>query len=149
MTIIKLNILIKLEAYQIAELGVARTFQNTPDVSKTMTVEQDIGWVSIVVTKTISFPLYYPQVLDIFQNQKKSVVFWLKTLLNLFELNSIRNTIVSNLPLGYQRKVELVRALATTPKLLLLDEPAAGLMSQRKKNFECSSIRFWQLYRYP
>ena len=48
-------------------------------------------------------------------------------ILNVFELDSYADTFASNLPYGKQRKLEIARALATNPKLLLLDEPAAGM----------------------
>ena len=48
-------------------------------------------------------------------------------ILKVFELDSYADTFASNLPYGKQRKLEIARALATNPKLLLLDEPAAGM----------------------
>ncbi len=48
-------------------------------------------------------------------------------LLKVFELDGEADTLASNLPYGKQRKLEIARALATKPKLLLLDEPAAGM----------------------
>ena len=50
-----------------------------------------------------------------------------KELLRIFDLEQDRNSLACNLPYGKQRKLEIARALATTPKLLLLDEPAAGM----------------------
>lgn len=50
-----------------------------------------------------------------------------KELLRVFGLEEIRNQLAGNLPYGKQRKLEIARALATSPSLLLLDEPAAGM----------------------
>lgn len=50
-----------------------------------------------------------------------------KEILRIFDLENMRNDLSSNLPYGKQRKLEIARALATNPKLLLLDEPAAGM----------------------
>jgi branched-chain amino acid transport system ATP-binding protein len=50
-----------------------------------------------------------------------------KELLRIFDLEEERNNLACNLPYGKQRKLEIARALATNPKLLLLDEPAAGM----------------------
>ena len=50
-----------------------------------------------------------------------------KELLDIFGLKEERNILACNLPYGKQRKLEIARALATSPKLLLLDEPAAGM----------------------
>ena len=54
-------------------------------------------------------------------------------LLNVFDLAGERDTLASNLPYGKQRKLEIVRAMATDPKLLLLDEPAAGMNPNETK----------------
>ena len=48
-------------------------------------------------------------------------------ILKVFDLDGEANTLASNLPYGKQRKLEIARAIATEPKLLLLDEPAAGM----------------------
>ncbi|MBE7064042.1 MAG: ABC transporter ATP-binding protein, partial [Ruminococcaceae bacterium] len=53
-----------------------------------------------------------------------------KELLRIFDLEEERNSLACNLPYGKQRKLEIARALATNPKLLLLDEPAAGMNPQ-------------------
>jgi len=53
-----------------------------------------------------------------------------KELLRIFDLEEERNNLACNLPYGKQRKLEIARALATSPKLLLLDEPAAGMNPQ-------------------
>ena len=50
-----------------------------------------------------------------------------KEILRIFDLEEERNNLACNLPYGKQRKLEIARALATSPKLLLLDEPAAGM----------------------
>ena len=54
-------------------------------------------------------------------------------LLKVFDLDGERDTLASNLPYGKQRKLEIVRAMATDPKLLLLDEPAAGMNPNETK----------------
>ena len=51
-------------------------------------------------------------------------------ILKVFDLDGYANTLAGNLPYGQQRKLEIARALATKPKLLLLDEPAAGMNPQ-------------------
>ena len=62
-------------------------------------------------------------------------------LLKVFELDSEADTLASNLPYGKQRKLEIARALATNPKLLLLDEPAAG-MNPNETNELVDTISF-------
>ena len=55
-------------------------------------------------------------------------------LLKVFDLDQEADFLASNLPYGKQRKLEIARALATNPKLLLLDEPAAGMNQMKQKN---------------
>jgi branched-chain amino acid transport system ATP-binding protein len=64
-----------------------------------------------------------------------------KEILNIFGLLSERNNLACNLPYGKQRKLEIARALATNPKLLLLDEPAAGMNPQETEEL-MDTIRF-------
>jgi branched-chain amino acid transport system ATP-binding protein len=62
-------------------------------------------------------------------------------LLKIFGLYEAKNTLACNLPYGKQRKLEIARALATNPKLLLLDEPAAGMNPQETAEL-VETIRF-------
>lgn len=62
-------------------------------------------------------------------------------LLKVFDLDGECNYLASNLPYGKQRKLEIARALATNPKLLLLDEPAAGMNPNETKEL-MDTIRF-------
>ena len=64
-----------------------------------------------------------------------------RELLDVFGLDEERRTVASNLPYGKQRKLEIARALATGPKLLLLDEPAAGMNPQETAELT-ETIRF-------
>ena len=64
-----------------------------------------------------------------------------KELLKIFGLENERNTLACNLPYGKQRKLEIARALATNPKLLLLDEPAAGMNPNETEEL-METIRF-------
>ena len=57
-----------------------------------------------------------------------------KEILRIFDLEEERNNLACNLPYGKQRKLEIARALATNPKLLLLDEPAAGMNPNETKD---------------
>ena len=64
-----------------------------------------------------------------------------KELLRIFDLEEERNNLACNLPYGKQRKLEIARALATSPKLLLLDEPAAGMNAHETEDL-VKTIRF-------
>ena len=64
-----------------------------------------------------------------------------KELLRIFDLENERNSLACNLPYGKQRKLEIARALATNPKILLLDEPAAGMNPHETEDL-AKTIRF-------
>lgn len=110
--------------YQISREGVVRTFQNIRLFS-TLSVVQNIGiamhkagpysfWAAIFQTKKFSrFEV------DFIQRAKE--------LLEIFGLSHLAEEEAGSLPYGIQRRVEIIRALAANPRLLLLDEPAAGL----------------------
>jgi branched-chain amino acid transport system ATP-binding protein len=68
-----------------------------------------------------------------YHNEEKRIDEEINDLLNLFELYEFADEYARNLPYGEQRKIEIVRALATKPKLLLLDEPAAGTNPTEKR----------------
>lgn len=69
-----------------------------------------------------------------FYNSEKEMKERAMDLLEVFDLHKIYANKASNLPYGDQRKLEIVRALATKPKLLFLDEPAAGMNASESKN---------------
>lgn len=109
---------------QVARLGIARTFQNIRLFNQ-MTVEQNIlvGMNSHMSTKLFQDVLRLPA------HWKQEAEFHDKAmdLLGIFNMQKYANELAGNLPYGAQRRLEILRALGTGPKLLLLDEPAAGM----------------------
>jgi len=116
-----------LPPHQITQNGIARTFQNIrlfPEMSVLDNVLVATHFRSNVgVTSSILRNQTFHTEEAIHRNHALQ-------LLTLFGLESLANELAANLPYGSQRRLEIARALATKPKLLLLDEPAAGMNPQ-------------------
>ena len=109
---------------QASKLGIARTFQNIRLFDK-MTVEENvrIGLHNQIRYDMISGILRMPRYWKAEKAQHDKTL----ELLNIFDMAGMADERAGSLPYGAQRRLEIVRALATNPKLLLLDEPAAGM----------------------
>ena len=108
----------------VAELGIGRTFQNLA-LFRTMTVRQNIllGGHCRTASGFLANALRLPSV----GREERQLAAQTEALIELLDLRSVAETQVMDLPFGTQKRVELGRALASQPKLLLLDEPAGGL----------------------
>ena len=122
----------------INKAGIARTFQNIR-LFKNLSVLDNvkIGLHNGMKYSTVAGIFRLP---SFFKTEKKMDEKALE-LLKVFELDGSADTLASNLPYGKQRKLEIARAIATNPKLLLLDEPAAG-MNPNETNELMETIRF-------
>ena len=109
---------------EICQAGIARTFQNIRLFTR-MSVQDN---VKAALHNHIKYSLA-TSILHIgtYAKQERKMDEEALEILNVFELDGYADTLASNLPYGKQRKLEIARALATKPKLLLLDEPAAGM----------------------
>lgn len=111
----------------ITRCGIARTFQNIR-LFNNMTV-----WENVQVGRHCRFG---ESIFDDMFNSRRKLQeerrsnAYLQELLAMFNLYHLKGELARNLPYGVQRKLEIVRALASEPKLLLLDEPAAGMNAQ-------------------
>lgn len=120
--------------------GIARTFQNIR-LFNNMTVISNVmvGLHNLPEFKCSPFTSMF-RLPRHFSNEKK-MRQRAKELLEIFGLLEERNVLACNLPYGKQRKLEIARALATNPKLLLLDEPAAGMNpTETAELLECIKI---------
>ena len=113
--------------YKIASLGLSRTFQNIR-LFKDMTVLENVlvGMANqnklYLLASFLRLPKFYHSEAKLRQKAME--------LLAIFDLDGDAETLAKNLPYGQQRRLEIVRALATEPKILFLDEPAAGMNPQ-------------------
>jgi len=124
--------------YQVAALGISRTFQNIR-LFRELTVLDN---VKISFHKNIKYNLFHSIMRTRrFYLEEKNIENKAVELLKVFNLEDKKDFIAKNLPYGEQRKLEIVRALATEPKLLLLDEPAAGMNPQETQDLK-RLIRF-------
>ena len=112
---------------RIARLGISRTFQNIR-LFKTMTVLENVK-VSRHMRKEqglLDAIMRTPRL----REEEESVEHDAMELLRIFHLDDRAHELARNLPYGSQRRLEIARALATKPRVLLLDEPAAGMNPQ-------------------
>jgi len=118
-----------LSSPKIAALGIARTFQNIRLFGR-LSVFDNVRVACNLHRRTS--PLQSLIRLGTFRADEAAITRRVEELLSLFNLLRFRDTPATSLPYGEQRRLEIVRALATEPKLLLLDEPAAGMNPAEK-----------------
>lgn len=129
-----------LSPIQINRKGIARTFQN-------IRLFNNMSVIRNVLVGLHNQPDYHCSFFEsVFRlprhfKVEKAMRERAKELLRVFDLEKERNQLASNLPYGKQRKLEIARALATNPKLLLLDEPAAGMNPNETEEL-MQTIRF-------
>ncbi|CEH28124.1 leucine/isoleucine/valine transporter ATP-binding subunit [Aneurinibacillus migulanus] len=119
-----------LAPYQITRKGISRTFQNIRlfgDLSVLDNVK--VAYHSLAKHSILSSILRLPSHFSGEKEMEEKAVEFLK----IFNLDGLKYEMAKNLPYGQQRRLEIARALAAHPKLLLLDEPAAGMNPQETK----------------
>ena len=105
-------------------MGVARTFKNIRLFSELSVLDNVKTGLHNQITYSFAESMFH---LDSYRKKEKQMDEKAMELLSVFGLESVADYRAANLPYGKQRKLEIARALATEPKLLLLDEPAAGM----------------------
>lgn len=139
-----------LKPHKVTSLGVARTFQNIR------------LWNDMTVLDNIRVAQHYQLGYGFFQSvirnkrykqREAEIAKEAEELLEIFDLKRFATELPKNLPYGTQRKLEIARALSSHPKLLLLDEPAAGLNSSDVKDlirlvrwiYETFDVSIWMI----
>lgn len=117
--------------YQVASLGIARTFQNIA-LFDGMSVLDNImtGRLTLMRSGLFSQALWWGRAQKEEEEHREKV----EKIIDFLEIQNIRKTPVGRLPYGLKKRVELARALAAEPKILLLDEPMAGMNVEEKED---------------
>ena len=123
----RVHVINKMSPAQLNKIGIARTFQNIRLFGK-LTVADNVR-IALHNSRTVN-PLDVLFRTSKFRRDEKMMTGKAMQLLKLFKIDNKADEYAKNLPYGEQRKLEIVRALASKPKLLLLDEPAAGMNGQ-------------------
>ncbi|MGC6768551.1 ABC transporter ATP-binding protein [Enterococcus sp. LJL51] len=123
----KTHILNGMKPYKIADMGLSRTFQNIR-LFKELTVMDNV----LIAMNSKNKEGIFSSILRLpsFYKKEDKLRIKVKELLSIFGMEEKAEHLAKNLPYGEQRRLEIVRALATDPKVLFLDEPAAGMNPQ-------------------
>jgi len=121
----------KLPPYRIAKLGIARTFQNVALYSGLSTIDNLMAARHVLMKGN-----FFTGGIYLGWGQREEVTHRkaVEEIIDFLEIQVIRKQIVANLPYGLRKRVDLGRALALEPKILLLDEPMAGMNVEEKED---------------
>lgn len=136
----------RLARHKIAELGIARTFQNIQLYTGLTAVEnlmaaRHIHFKHGALAGGIYFGWAHREEIE----HRRMVEY----IIDFLDAEPIRNKVVGSLPYGQRKKIDLGRALALEPKLLLLDEPMAGMNLEEKEDMARYIIDTYELRRIP
>ena len=121
----------RLRPDKIAKMGIARTFQNIELYSGLSTLDNLMAARHVLMKQsTLSSTLYFGPAHKEEIEHRKAV----EDIIDFLEIEPIRKQVVGALPYGMRKRVELGRALALEPKILLLDEPMAGMNLEEKED---------------
>jgi len=136
----------RLPAYRIAGLGISRTFQNIELYTGLSTLDNLMAARHIHLKTGAFWNFWYFGPTRKEEIEHREVV---EDIIDLLDLESIRKNLVGQLPYGQRKRVELGRALATEPELLLLDEPMTGMNVEEKEDMARFILDIAELKKIP
>jgi len=136
----------RLKPHTIAKLGIARTFQNIELFTGLTVLENLMAARNILMKRgaTSAFFFFGPT-----RKEEVSHREAVEEVIDLFELEEIRKKVVGALPYGQRKRVDLARAVCMEPKILLLDEPMAGMNVEEKEDIARFIIDVFELKKIP
>jgi len=138
--------IIHLPPYKIAKLGISRTFQNLALYSGASTLENILTGRHFQTNENFFLQMTWFGPTRKEEIKQRRVV---EEIMDFLEIQHIRYTKVGSLPYGLRKRVELARALALEPKLLLVDEPMTGMNHEEKEDMARYLIDINQLKKIP
>lgn len=138
--------LVRLPSHQIANLGIGRTFQNLADYAGASTIDNLLAGRHFHTKENIlSQAFWFGPAMKEEMKQRRII----EKILDFLEIEPLRYSIVGSLPYGLRKRIELGRALAMEPKLLLLDEPMAGMNLEEKEDIARFILDIHELRKIP
>ena len=138
--------LVKMPPDKIAQLGVARTFQHIELYTGLSTLDNLMAARHIHMNYNPLLGMLYPKRISNEEIKHRMIV---EEIIDLLDLQPIRHSVVGLLPYGLRKRVDLGRALALEPKVLLLDEPMAGMNLEEKEDMARFILDVFELKEIP
>jgi branched-chain amino acid transport system ATP-binding protein len=136
----------RLPSHWIASLGVARTFQNLADYAGASTIDNLLAGRHFHTRQNIlAQAFWFGPAMKEEMKQRRMI----EEIIDFLEIQPHRYSIVGSLPYGLRKRIELGRALAMEPKLLMLDEPTAGMNLQEKEDIVRFILDTHELRKIP
>ena len=138
--------LTKLVSHKIAKLGIGRTFQNLADYTGASTIDNLLAGRHFHTKENILAQAFWfgPAMKE--EMKQREIV---EGIIDFLEIEPVRYSIVGSLPYGLRKRIELGRALAMEPSLLLLDEPMAGMNLEEKEDIARFILDIHELRKTP
>ena len=138
--------LVGMPSYQIANMGIGRTFQNLADYTGASTVDNLLAGRHFHTKENLlSQAFWFGPALQ--EEIKQRLI--VEEIIDFLEIETLRYHIVGSLPYGLRKRIELGRALAMEPKLLMLDEPMAGMNLEEKEDIARFIVDIYELKKLP